>query len=157
RLSTLHLISCAYRKQERLPAPIKADIRQVVGWTVTREALLADPEALRVKDRWMVVSAISEVQADKLRRLETWLSRLGDGHAPRFAFPSVSVPAPAGRPPTGSGAGDVSEPALAYFRPPAPWRPIMAQKEGAAPTGGRWPRPADDVPCAIVRLNELMA
>src|SRR5262245_37730853 len=60
RLSALHLISCAYRKQERLPAPIKADIRQVVGWTVTRDALLADREALRVKDRWMVVSAISE-------------------------------------------------------------------------------------------------
>jgi len=157
RLSALHLISCAYRKQERLPAPIKADIRQVVGWTVTRDALLADREALRVKDRWMVVSAISEVQADKLRRLETWLSRLGDGDAPRFAVLIDFVPVSAGKATNAYRAGDIIEAELAYFQSPAPLRAIIAQQDGAATTGGRWPRPADDVPRAIARLNELMA
>src|SRR5262249_53049636 len=130
RLAMIHLASSAYRHQDRLPDPVKADIRQVVGWPVTRESLLADADALRVRDRWMVVSTVIEVQVDKLRRLETWLSRLGDGAAPRFAVLIDFVPVSLGKVATTHAVGEVFEAELAYFRSPAPLRAVIAEQNG---------------------------
>ena len=73
RLAVLTLICAAYRNQERLPPALKADVRRATGWTVKREELLADAEAPRVSTDWIVAATLSEVQPDKLRRLETWL------------------------------------------------------------------------------------
>ena len=39
----------------------------------------------------MVVGTVVEVQADRLRRLETWLSRLGEGDGPRFALGGFEI------------------------------------------------------------------
>jgi SWIM zinc finger len=157
RLATLYLIACAYRNQDRLPHPVKADVRQVVGWAVTRDALLADREALRVKDRWMVVGTIVEVQADKLRRLETWLSRLGEGAGPRFAVLIDFVPVSLGKATNMYATGEVFLAELVYFNSPAPLRAIVAEQIGSTEAGERWPRPADDVPCAIARLNNVLS
>ncbi len=157
RLGLLHLVACAYRNQERLPAETKADIRQLVGWPVTREALLADPQALRVRDRWMVVSIVDEVQTDKLRRIETWLSRLGGGDAPSFALLMDFVPVSAGKIANAHGIGEAFEAELVYFQSPAPLRAIMAERSGPTVTGERWPRPVQDVAGAIGRLHESLA
>jgi len=156
RLAQLHLVSSAYRRQDRLPEPVKADIRQLVGWPVTREALLADADALRVRDRWMVVSTIAEVQADKLRRTETWLSRLGEG-APRFAVLIDFAPVSLGKVGATYSIGEVFEAELVYFRSPAPLRAIIAEQTGPTVAGGPWPRPSDDVAGAVARLNETLA
>jgi hypothetical protein len=157
RLATLHLIACAYRSQDRLPGPVKADVRQTVGWTVTRDALLADPDALRVRDRWMVVDTVVDVQADKLRRLETWLSRLGEGTGPRFAVLLDFVPVSLGKTANMYSRGEVLTAELVYFNSPAPLRAVIAEQIGSAIAGERWPRPTDDVPGAIARLNDVLA
>ena len=157
RLALLHLVSSAYRHQGGLPDPVKADVRQVVGWPVTREALLADTDALRVRDRWMVVSTVVEVQADKLRRLETWLSRLGDETGPRFAVLIDFVPVSLGKSGNAYVVGEVFEAELAYFRSPAPLRAVIAEQAGSTTAGGRWPRPSDDVAGSVARLNEILA
>jgi hypothetical protein len=157
RLATLHLISRAYRNQDRLPNSIKADVRQVVGWPVTRDALLADAETLRVKDRWMVVSTVAEVQPDKLRRLETWMSRLGNGAAPGFAVLTDFVPVSLGKMANTYRIGETFEAELAYFHAPAPLRAIIAEQNGATTAGEPWPRPADDLATAIGRLNDCVA
>jgi hypothetical protein len=158
RLATLHLIACAYRNQDRLPSPLQADIRQVVGWAVTRDALVADPQALRVRDRWMVAATVVEVDAAKLRRLETWLSRLGDDDAaPRFAVLVDFVPVSLGKTASAYSIGEVFEAELIYFPSPAPLRAIIAEQSGSTTMGGRWPRPADDVPAAIARLSDVLA
>jgi hypothetical protein len=157
RLGTLHLISRAYRNQERLPNPVKADIRQLVGWPVTRDALLADAETFRVKDRWMVVSTVVELQADKLRRLETWMSRLRDGAAPGFAVLTDFVPVSLGKTAGTYRIGETFEAELAYFHAPAPLRAMIAEQNGTTTTGERWPRPTDDVATAIGRLNDWVA
>ena len=158
RLATLHLIACAYRNQDRLPSPLQADIRQVVGWAMTRDALLADPEALRVRGRWMVVGTVAEVEAAKLRRLESWLSRLGDDDAaPRFAVLVDFVPLSLGKTGNAYTVGEVFEAELAYFPSLAPLRAIVAEQNGPTTMGERWPRPADDVPAAIARLNDVLA
>jgi hypothetical protein len=73
RLAALSLISSAYRNQDRLPPPLKADVRRVTSWSVRREELLADPDAPRRAGDWIVAATRSEIQPDKLRRLETWL------------------------------------------------------------------------------------
>jgi hypothetical protein len=157
RMGLLHLIACAYRSQERLPAEIRADIRQLIGWPVTRESLLADAQALRIRDRWMVVATVDAVQADRLRRLETWLSRLGGGDAPSFAVLMDFVPLSVGKAANPHGVGEVFEAELIYFRSPAPLRALIAARNGSPSTGASWPRPADDVANAIIRLNDNLA
>lgn len=95
RLAALALMAAAYRRQDALPPALRADLRRAVGWTVKRADLLDDASAMRILAPWMVIAARSEVQPDKLRRLETWLMRLdapsGDqasaaADAPRFAL-----------------------------------------------------------------------
>jgi len=79
RLAALSLISAAYRNQDRLTPPLCADVRRVTSWTTRREELLADVEAPRVAGDWIVAATRSEVQPDKLRRLETWLLQARPG------------------------------------------------------------------------------
>src|SRR5262249_28605998 len=77
-LGQVHLISQAYRRATQLPELLAADAKQAVGWSVTREALLSDTEALRVSAKWRVFAVLSEAQPDRLRRVETWLWREND-------------------------------------------------------------------------------
>jgi hypothetical protein len=156
RLAQLHLIASAYRNQDRLSDTAKADVRQVVGWQTTREALLADAESLRVRDRWMVVNTVVDVQADKLRRLETWLSRVGEGPAPRFAVLIDFVPVSLGKTGNAYTIGDMLEAELVYFRSLAPLRAVIAEQTGPTTTGGPWPRPSDDVASAVAGLTATL-
>jgi uncharacterized Zn finger protein len=48
-LGQIYLLAEAYRRQESLSPALKADVRQAVGWSVTRETLLADTTTMRVK------------------------------------------------------------------------------------------------------------
>jgi hypothetical protein len=156
RLALLHLIASAYRNQDRLDEMAKADIRQVVGWPVTREALLADAGALRVRDRWMVMNTVAEVQADKLRRLETWLARLGDG-SPRFAVLIDFVPVSLGKSGGTHAIGDVLEAELAFYRSAAPLRAVIAAQSGSTMSGAPAPRPPDDLAGALAQLSATLA
>jgi hypothetical protein len=157
RLALLHLIASAYRNQDRLDEMARADIRQVVGWPTTREALLADDGALRVRDRWIVMNTVAEVQADKLRRLETWLRRLGNGPAPQFAVLMDFVPVSLGKTGVTHAIGDVFEAELAYFPSAAPLRALIAVQTGPTATGGRAPRPSDDVAGAVAQMSAALA
>src|SRR5215813_7024905 len=49
KFGELHLIAEAYRHQAELPEAMKADLRLVIGWTMTREELLNEPQATRVR------------------------------------------------------------------------------------------------------------
>jgi hypothetical protein len=60
-------------------------VRREVGWSQTRELLLADATAPRATGIWRVAGAISEIQPDRLRRLETWLWREDSHDGPRLA------------------------------------------------------------------------
>jgi Family of unknown function (DUF5691)/SWIM zinc finger len=48
----LHLLSEAYRRADRLPDDLRADVRSLVGWNVKEDEL--DP-ADAVRDRWLVI------------------------------------------------------------------------------------------------------
>jgi hypothetical protein len=135
-LGLVYLLSAAYRRQETLPAGLKADLRQTIGWSLTREALLADPSAVRVQGAWRVVAALSEVQPDRLRRLETWLWREGAPEgaqdAPRFAVLIDFVPVATGAASGGYSAGDRIEAELVFYPSAMPLRAqILRSMSGA--------------------------
>jgi len=135
-LGVVHLLSEAYRRQQTLPAELRADLRQAIGWSVTREALLADRDALRVQAKWRVVAALSEVQPDRLRRLETWLWREGavdpvEGSlefAVLIDFVSVATGAASG----GYAVGDRFEAELVFYPSPIPMRAQIARSFSGA-------------------------
>jgi hypothetical protein len=147
-LGRLQLIGAAYRRQALLPAPLREDLRRIVGWTVERAALLADGAALSVAAKWRVIATASELQADGLRRLETWLVRAGDpGAEPRFALLLDFVP---GSQPASTGfvPGESFDATLVFYPSAAPLRAVMAERRAAANCSV--PLPADSTPGAAI-------
>jgi hypothetical protein len=133
RLSAIALLASAYRNQAQLSEALRADVRRLIGWTVRREELLEDKDALRVSSRWLVVSARSEVQPDRIRRLETWLLRLGrrDGAAPDFALLLDFVPLAGGPSAPPFYAGEVLNAELAFYPSPMPLRALIVTRAAA--------------------------
>jgi hypothetical protein len=148
-LGVVYLLASAYRRQDLLPAALKADVRQAMGWSVTREALFADPAALRAQARWRVVAGLSQVQPDKLRRLETWLwcetVPAGNAAAPRFAVLIDFVPVATGAATSGYSVGDRFEAELAFYPSALPMRAQIVRSL----TGAQ----ASDAPLELGALN----
>jgi hypothetical protein len=157
KLGELHLIAEGYRRQEQLPAELKTDLRLAVGWTMSREDLIADPQAKRVRDRWMVLAAVQEIQPDKLRRIETWLARLGGADEPRFAVLIDFVPVSVGAVGKTYSAGECFEAELAFYPSGAPLRAIIAEQFGSVSREGRWQAPPDDVSGALDRYESRLS
>jgi hypothetical protein len=153
KLGELHLIAEAYRRQTELPEAMKADLRLMIGWTMTREELLREPQAVRMLDRWMVLAATQEVQPNKLRRIETWLARLGDADGPRFAVLMDFVPVSIGAVGKTYSAGETFEAELVFYPSSAPLRAIIAQQHGRVTQEGHWQAPPDDVSGALDRYE----
>ena len=155
-LGRLQLIGAAYRRQALLPAPLREDLRRIVGWTVERAALLADGAALSVAATWRVIATASAVQADGLRRLETWLVRAGEPAVePRFALLLDFVPATQAAS-TGFAPGESFEARLVFYPSAAPLRAVMAERLGVA--GDPVPLPADPTPSmALERYAAALA
>ena len=137
-LGQVHLISQAYRRTSELPELLAADARQAVGWSVTREALLSDSEALRVEAKWRVFAVLSEAQPDRLRRIETWLWREsgGDGQ-PQWAVLIDFIPMATGAATGGYLVGDQIGAELTFYRSTIPLRAqITRLKTGAEQNSG---------------------
>ncbi|MGJ4950953.1 SWIM zinc finger family protein [Bradyrhizobium sp. HKCCYLS20291] len=140
RLGALTLIASAYRHQDRLPAPLREDVRRAVGWSVRREELLADANAPRASSVWIVAANLSEVQPDKLRRLETWLvNTRDDGSQPRAAVLIDFVPVSGGGAGFPFAPGEVIAGEVVFYPSAAPLRGLLASRRTAA--AASWPRP----------------
>lgn len=135
-LGLAHLLSAAYRRQneaaDALPSGLKADVRQAIGWSLTREALLADPDAPRAKATWRIVAVRSEVQPDRLRRLETWLWRETSQQALQFAVLIDFVPVATGAASSGFSVGDRVQAELVFYPSALPLRAQIAQSLSGA-------------------------
>lgn len=126
-LGRLALLTRAYRRLDTLPAGLREDVRRLVGWSTTREALLDDPAALRVDDTWTVVGVREQVQVDRLVRRETWLRRHGAG-TPDFALLLDHSPVTA-RSDATFATGEVLRATLAFHPSAAPLRAIVATRD----------------------------
>ncbi|WP_327210577.1 SWIM zinc finger family protein [Rhizobium leguminosarum] len=124
-LGVLHLISQAYVRQDALPPALREDVRQAVGWNLTREALFEHPLAAHESGDWRVWMTRSEVQPDKLRRNEAWLHS-----EDRFAVLVDYVPVSTGASSSGYAVGEVFEADLVYYPSSVPMRAVLARSAG---------------------------
>jgi hypothetical protein len=157
RLGALTLIAAAYRNQERLPPALRADVRRAVGWTVKREELLADAEAPRLKADWIVAATASEVQPDKLRRLETWLINATPAQdAPDVALLIDFVPVSVGPSASPFTAGEVVKGEVVLYPSAAPLRGQLATRE-TSETGMSWPQLPQGLDGALSAYERALA
>jgi hypothetical protein len=77
RLARLHLLARAYGALDGLPPDSQADVRAALGFTQSREELLAGPG---VRDRWVVLGRTVEDE-ERLRVQRTWLWGAGSRRA----------------------------------------------------------------------------
>jgi hypothetical protein len=139
RLAATTLITSAYRRQDRLSAPLREDVRRAVGWSVRREELLGEAAAPRVTTTWIVAANLSEVQPDKLRRLETWLVNAAPGEGePRVAVLIDFVPASGGAFGFPFEPGECMNGEVVFYPSPAPLRGLLATTKPV--DGVAWPR-----------------
>jgi hypothetical protein len=91
-LGRLHLLLEGHRRLEHLPPATQADVRALLGYTLSQEALLAEPGQC---DVWAVLGQRVEVE-DQLRAQRTWLWGRAAGQAAlvlSFAAPGQSLDA----------------------------------------------------------------
>lgn len=131
QLGQLHLLAEAYRRQETLNADLRADARREVGWTQSRESLLSEEGTLCVSGLWRVVGAVSEVQPDRLRRLETWLWREAATEGQRAALLVDFVPVASGQTRGAYRTGEQIGATVVFYPSARPLRALM--KEIASP------------------------
>src|SRR5215469_1366693 len=157
-LGQVHLISQAYRRVSELPELLAVDVRQAVGWSVAREALLNDSEALRVSARWRVFAVVSEAQPDRLRRVETWLWREGDANGmPQYAVLIDFVPISGGAA-AGYLVGDQVDAELSFYRSTIPLRAqITTLKRGAEQTSEPLPIPNESLGASYANYARALA
>jgi hypothetical protein len=148
RLAATTLITSAYRQQDKLPAPLRQDVRRAVGWTVSRDELLADDSAPRLTTSWIVAANLSEVQPDKLRRLETWLiNAKPSGDAPRVAVLIDFVPVSGGGTGFPFAPGECIEGEIVFYPSAAPLRGLLATRKTA--DAAPWPRGERGIAAAL--------
>jgi SWIM zinc finger len=136
-LGAWHLLGEAYRRQNLLPEALREDVRRLTGWSVPRQALLDDKQALRRSGGWTVFAIHSEAQPDKLRRIETWLEDGEGGHALLMDF----VPLATGADGSPFAPGEQFNAELVFYPSAAPMRAIIAARsEAPASVGAATPR-----------------
>ncbi len=75
-LGRLALLTHACRRLEQLDEPLRADVRQLIGWTLNQDDLAAQGETVR--GRWLVPGQTVE-EEDRLRVQRSWLIEQGGG------------------------------------------------------------------------------
>lgn len=126
-LGQIHLLAEAWRRQDLLNADLRADLRREIGWSATREALLADEAAQPVTGVWRVFATLEETQQDRLRRIETWMWREDPGEGSRFAVLIDFVPIAGGAARSPWVVGERLQGRLLFYPSPVPLRAIMGE------------------------------
>ena len=74
-LASLYLLCEAWKRRDRLPPALQADVRTLLGWTVSQEDVLRETA---VTDRWRILSqTVSE--DERLRVRANWLHGVASG------------------------------------------------------------------------------
>ena len=132
-LGRLHLVSAAWRRRERLDTRLLQDLRRCIGWSASRDELLASAEASRRTGEWIVAGVRHVIQPDRLRRTETWMVAAEGADDPLSrALLLDFAPVQTG------AAGDILPPGerfrgeLVFYPSAAPLRAIVAARTPAS-------------------------
>jgi SWIM zinc finger len=115
----LQLLLEAYQRLDALPAGVRADVRQLVGWTVASEEVL---DGASVRDEWAVVGQVM-VEDERLRSQRTWLRGRSTGRDAlllAFAAPGQVLD-------PGVVFGTSVDASLAFYPGAAPLRALVAE------------------------------
>jgi hypothetical protein len=123
RIGRLHLALEGYRRIEGLPEALRAEVSTVVGFTESREAVVAHGE--RVGGRWLVVGR-SVRQEERLRAQRTWLHEAGTDR------PALVLDFAAAQQPLDPSLvlGTVVTAELAFYPSSLPLRAVVVSREG---------------------------
>lgn len=120
--SLLQLLLDAYARGDSLPDALRADVRQLIGWTVPAEEVLAGEP---VRDDWAVLGQVV-VEDDRLRAQRTWLRGEQSGRdALILAFAATGQALD-----PGVVFGTVVDASLAFYPGAAPLRALVVEKHG---------------------------
>lgn len=133
-LGKLVLLARAFRAD-----PKNAEIRRSVGTAENREALLENPETLRIIATWEVIGERAETRRDGLVSQTSWLLNLGhDG--PRFAVLLDYYPASAGKRGSVFTVGEQFDGELAFYPAQNPERAILLSRTSRENADAHWPQ-----------------
>ncbi|WP_157245814.1 SWIM zinc finger family protein [Nonomuraea typhae] len=125
----LALLAVAYRRREALPAPLAQTVLTRVGFTTSRESVLA--AGARVRDRWLVLGVRDEV-LDQVTGRHVWLRGCGTSRAAVLLTYTPHGQALAAAPVAGSDM----DATLAFYPGAAPLRALVVPSPEAGPVTG---------------------
>ena len=125
--------------------PKDAEIRRSISTAENREALLDNPETLRVTSTWEVVGEKAETRRDGLISQTSWLLNLGD-QGPLFAVLLDYFPASAGKRGSVFTIGEQFDGELAFYPAQHPERAILLSRASREDGDKGWP---DALPASI--------
>jgi hypothetical protein len=135
-LGKLVLLARAFRA-----TPRDAEIRRAVAASETREAVLSNPETLRVNARWEVLAEQVQTRRDGLVSQTTWLLSLNK-NGPRFAMLLDFFPASVGRRGSVFTPGERFQGELAFYPSRQPLRALLVARAAAEDSANpEWPTP----------------
>lgn len=134
-LGKLVLLARAYRAE-----PKNAEVRRTINAAENREALLENPETLRVTSTWEVLGEKVETRRDGLVSQTSWLLNLGS-EGPRFAVLLDFYPASAGKRGSVFAAGEQFDGELAFYLAKHPERAVLLSKTSRDNGSLGWPAP----------------
>jgi len=142
-LGRLVLLARAFRAD-----PKDVEIRRAIATAEAREAVIADPRALRVTGKWEVLAERVETRRDGLVSQTTWLLNLS-GAAPHFAMLLDFFPATAGRRGSVFTPGEQFAGELIFYPAQTPLRAFLLIRESDGVPALPWPTPAGSLSDAL--------
>jgi hypothetical protein len=140
-LGRLALLTHASRRIDLLDPPLQADVRQLLGWTVTQEDVIAAGDV--VPDDWLVLGQWVDDDV-RLRVQRNWLRGLASGReALVLQFSAGAAPFPETLVPGTRMAAD-----LAFWPSASPQRALVTRRGAASPWSG--PLPGHDTIAAFL-------
>ncbi len=152
-MGRLALLTHAFGRMDELEPALREDVRQLVGWSLSQEEVVARGET--VADDWLIVGQWLEDEDPRMRTQRTWLLGERTGrHAlvlqfsPRPLLPPFPEPILPGVRFTGK---------LAFWPSAYPQRArITARQTAPAPLGGRLPG-AETLAAALAGVTHALA
>jgi SWIM zinc finger len=136
-LGKLVLLARAFRTD-----PKNAEIRRSIGTAESRDALLENPETLRITATWEAIGEKTDRRRDGLVSQTSWLLNLGD-NGPRFAVLLDYYPASAGRRGSVFTVGEQFDGELAFYPAQNPERAILLSRTSRENSDAYWPEPSE--------------
>ncbi|MEY3240185.1 MAG: hypothetical protein RIR11_1623 [Bacteroidota bacterium] len=122
-IGKMWMIIRGFSKMYELPEPQQADLKALAGWGAGPKEVLNDPNALSIKDNWLVAGRSTEL-IDDITTQRNWLLGLHTGHFAlilQFAFKNMPIE-------SNFAPGNAYTMDLAFFPSATPLRAVVREQ-----------------------------